>query len=522
MARPKINPSTTEKVCPICKTAFDCKWVKRKTQRYCSKVCANADPIVKKKIVKAQTKTFESKYGMHPMKTKETKKNLSDVILEKYGVDWSSKIDGFADKVKKTKFEKYGDENYNNAEQTNATCIEKYGAPTYVQSVEYLNRAKSISLIKHGVDHSSKSKQFKDSHKALMFKKFVESKRFENFIPKFSFDEYDGVTERFNKKYEFECKRCNSLHLYDLSDGNLLRCPKCDMTGISDFQTEITDYLKFLFPNDAIVVNDRTLIHPLEIDIHIPSLNIAVEANGVYYHTEVSGKKDKNYHLNKIKRCLAKGTRLLHVMDTEWNQKRDIVKSILRVNLGVPTKKIYGRECTVSIITPKQKKEFLEKNHIQGNDHASILLGLFHDKELVSIMTFVKSRFDRKIEWEMSRYCSLLGVSILGGASKLFSRFIKDYKPKSIVSYSDRRFFTGEIYLKLGFAFVNNTPPNYHYIIDSYDSVQSRINWQKAKLERKLTIFDPKQTEWQNMQNNGFDRIWDCGHSKWIWTDKNS
>ena len=33
-----------------------------------------------------------------------------------------------------------------------------------------------------------------------------------------------------------------------------------------------------------------------------------------------------------------------------------------------------------------------------------------------------------------------------------------------------------------------------------------------------LKNFDPALSEWNNMVNNKFDRIWDCGNSKWIYT----
>jgi hypothetical protein len=30
-------------------------------------------------------------------------------------------------------------------------------------------------------------------------------------------------------------------------------------------------------------------------------------------------------------------------------------------------------------------------------------------------------------------------------------------------------------------------------------------------------VFDAKLTEWQNMQANGYDRIWDCGDYIFLW-----
>ena len=35
-------------------------------------------------------------------------------------------------------------------------------------------------------------------------------------------------------------------------------------------------------------------------------------------------------------------------------------------------------------------------------------------------------------------------------------------------------------------------------------------------------MFDPHLTEWQNMQLNGYDRIWDCGHYKFEWINPNN
>jgi hypothetical protein len=36
-------------------------------------------------------------------------------------------------------------------------------------------------------------------------------------------------------------------------------------------------------------------------------------------------------------------------------------------------------------------------------------------------------------------------------------------------------------------------------------------------LKEKLEKFDINLSEWQNMQINGYDRIWDCGHMKFEW-----
>lgn len=44
-------------------------------------------------------------------------------------------------------------------------------------------------------------------------------------------------------------------------------------------------------------------------------------------------------------------------------------------------------------------------------------------------MSFGKSRFNRKFEYELIRFASKLDMSIVGGASKLLSHFKMEYSP---------------------------------------------------------------------------------------------
>jgi len=518
MARPKKNPMFVEKTCEQCHVIFQVKYVKRNIQRFCGKVCANAHPETKRKILESQKNTFDERYGGHPMLTENTKNNLKNSILEKYGVNHYSKIDGFKEQIQTTLFEKYGDKNYNNIEQIKKTCLSKYGVDNYKKTDEYKIRYKKTCIEKYNKEHASQSTNYKLAHKLNMFRKFIESDRFVNFIPKFEFDNYDGVNSTSIHKYPFLCKRCNGIELYDLSDGKDLRCSTCDKL-YSTFQTDILNFVKSLTTH-PIISNDRSLLYPKELDIYIPDLKIAIECDSLAFHSDVFGGKNKIYHLNKTKNCIVKETKLIHVWDNEWRSKQEIVKSILRNLLNVSTTKIYARKCVIKEPSSKESSDFLKENHMQGTDHPSIRLGLYHNEELVSLMTFCKPRFNRHYEWELSRYCNKLNTKVVGGASRLFKHFLGKINPKNIISYSDRRFFDGNLYLNLGFMFLDNTPPNYYYIIDRYYTTQNRMSWQKHLLVKKLEGFDETLTEWDNMQNHGFDRIWDCGNSKWSWSNK--
>ena len=149
---------------------------------------------------------------------------------------------------------------------------------------------------------------------------------------------------------------------------------------------------------------------------------------------------------------------------------------------------------------------------------SKVNLGLYFKDELVSLMTFSKPRFDKKHEWELVRFCNKLGWHIPGAASKLLTHFERNYKPKNIVSYADRRWSKGNLYRQLGFELDHISPPDYFYFNKSDLYRESRIKYQKHKLPKLLENFDPNKTESENMSANGFLKIWDCGNLVFVKT----
>lgn len=498
MGRPKINPDTIEKTCPTCKLQFVIEYRLRNRRTYCSKKCSGNNPEVIKKIVESQAKTFTEKYGMHPMKTNATKEKLKESVMKKHGVEWISKKDGWYDTIKENNLIKYGIEHYNNVDKRKQTCIEKYGVDNPTKSPEILN---SIIKTKHNFHYDYLKQLYLTNNITLLFNK----------------EDYDGY--HFTKKYKFQCIKCN--YIFESSVYNLEKifCEKCDPDRKDTLENSFFEFLSSLSPATIIKRHDRSILYGKELDFYLPEKKIAFEINGLYWHSENGNGIYKNYHLNKTKGCFAHGIRLIHIFENEWRDKSDILKSVIKTILNCNNTKIfYARKCKIKEVSPADKNTFLNNNHLQKEDKSSIKLGLYLNEDLISIMTFnKKSRFDSSVEWELSRFCNLKDTIVVGGASKLFSYFINTYHPKSIVSYSDRRFFSGEIYKILNFQFVKNTQPSYHYISPDYKNTFNRMNFQKHLLHKKLQLFDCNLTEWENMKNNGWDRIWDCGNSKWIW-----
>lgn len=516
MARPKKNPDFVMKTCPTCQLQFSVV-CRKKHQVYCSKSCAQKNPSTILKMVASQKNTSMKKYGVdHPMKNSEVVKNFKSSMVEKYGVSSALKSKEFFNKAKLTRLKRYGDENYNNLEKRRITSKEKYGEINYTMTDEYKTNRKMSTLEKYGVEHTSKSIGYRDAHFRNMFEQFSSGSRFSNFDIQFTYEDYIGTHLR---KYPFKCKRCGDVRFHSISSGLDLNCIHCDKQSVSAFQTEVYLFIKTLMNCDSnIILDDRTVLYPQELDVFIPSLNIGIECDGLFWHSESSGGKNKLYHLNKTKKCMKKGVRLIHIFENVWRDKRQIVESTIRSILGKLDRKIFAKQCKVKHIENKIFSKFLEENHLQGNDKSKIKIGLYLGEELVSVMSFCNSRFDKNYQYELSRFCSKLNTSVIGGATKLFSFFIKTYNPRSIISYCDRRFFGGEVYSKLGFTFIGHTPPSQNIVVNNYKNTITRMGLTKTRMKRLFESYDEAKSLKDNILNLGFDRIWDCGHSKWIFT----
>ncbi len=303
---------------------------------------------------------------------------------------------------------------------------------------------------------------------------------------------------------------CPEHGVFQQKPGNHIQgknCPKCSSFGPSKSEIEILEYLKSI--SITAETSNRTVLNGLELDIHIPSHNIAIEFDGLYWHSEVH--KDKKYHLRKTELCLKKGIQLIHIFEDEWILKKDIVKSRLKNILGLTSNKIFGRKTVIKEVETKQARLFFENNHLQGYTNSKIKLGLYYKDELVSCMLFSKPRIGiggSYDGYELTRFANLVNTNVIGGASKLLKYFEKTYQPVEIRSYADRRWSDGGLYKTLGFELGHINKPNYWYI--NNQKRFHRFGFRKELL-KKLGFDTKNQTEHEIMLERKIYRIYDCG-----------
>ena len=283
-------------------------------------------------------------------------------------------------------------------------------------------------------------------------------------------------------------------------------CPSCGQKyNLS--QIEVTEYIKSIGLD--VYENDKNLIGPLELDLYIPSKNIAIEFDGIYWHSELY--KPDDYHINKTNLCEAKNIRLIHIFEDEWKYKKDVVKSRLKNILGLTDNKIYARNCELRVMSNIERDAFLNENHLQGSVKSSINICLTHKGEIVSSMHFNKPRLgvgSSGEHYELSRFCNKIDISVVGGASKLLKFFYNTYGQIKLVSYADRRWSEGSIYDTLGFTQTRVNKPNYWYVVNN--KRVHRFNYRKTMLKKEG--FDTTdKTEREIMLSRGIYRIYDCG-----------
>lgn len=480
-------------------------------------------------------KTNLERYGVeYVTQSADVQKKIMEKNAEKYGVNYPLMSEKIRGKAKRTNRKKYGHDNpMKNKDvsgklknrkrpddvlsKTKKTNVERYGVENVWSSQAVREKTKKTNVERYGVAYPGQSAEITDKMKNTIAEKNLAMyrKKYENL-------QILGIAE---KQMIIHCDKCGRD--YEISPNLLYQrvfvcniqnpCTGCNPinqhTSIS--QVELLDAIK-AFYNGKIMQNDRMAIG-LELDIYLPDSAVAIEYDGLYWHSELY--KDDRYHLSKTVACENAGIFLLHVFEDEFMTKRDILIDIIRRKTNSVSEYIvsHARKCNVSRLGHTEASAFFNENHIQGSTMHSICYAITYNNEILAAMSFGKIRNGgNEGEYEMHRFCTKMGNVVIGGGSKLFSRFVREMSPKKVITYADRRLFNGKIYEKMGFVFDGYTSPGYYYVIDGVR--KNRFNYRKKQLVR--AGFDPDKTEREIMKDRGLPRIFDCGNLRYVWHDK--
>lgn len=440
------------------------------------------------------TKLINTSVGFHKFcspkcasNSDEKKEKVRDTNLKRYGYVTPLCNDSIKSKIKKSNLEKYGYENV-----------------SFVESVK--ERKSKTMFSKFGVEFNSQRLEVKDSlssRMSIMNNKMNSMRHEDYWISKLS-NLNLNLVYRIGSIVTISCTDKDhdfSIHKTTFNDRVENGTPICTVCNpVNDSKSfkekEISEWIRSIYSGSVI----DSYRDGLEIDIYLPDMKIGFEFNGLYWHSNKF--KDKNYHLDKTNYFLERGVRIVHIWEDDWIFKKDIIKSQI-INLIGVSERIPARKCKVMLIEDsKLVKEFLDRNHVQGFVTSKVKIGLLYNDKLVSLMVFDQFEGRKKMkedEWNLSRFCSSLGTSVVGGASKIISFFVKNYHPKRIISYSDRSWSNGNLYFMLGFSKVSNGHPDYKYVVDNK-------RFHKSGFRKSMTGISESCLE--------YPKIYDCGRSK--------
>lgn len=488
------------------------------------KVCGRLPAKYKETCSRKCREQFKKDQGIDPFAA------ARDSIQRKYGVDNPAQVNELRIKRNNTMIDKYGakvsDKTREAAQSRSAalnikgraTLLKQYGVINPSQLEDHKDKVKETIKSKHGVDTYFQSAEWNKKAKEREFCKI--SKAVDGIVSVSDIVEaaadllvsYDNP----NNRISFKCNSCGTEEILPSETFKYrLRqfqtpCGKCSKVigKGSAAEKEIVAFLRTIYMS-SIDENNRTIIAPKELDIYLPEKNIAIEYCGLYWHND--NRIDKKYHHEKMKHCEQKGIHLITIFEDEWIHKKEIVMSRLKSKLGLVEKTVGARKCDIIKLSSKEAREFINQEHIQGYINATARYGLMHNGKVIAAMTFTRSNIAKKqTGWELSRFCIKSGVSVPGAANRLFRAFVSDYDPETVITFSDNRWNTGNVYINLGFRFSKFSGLNYWYI-------QGTKRLHRYNLRK--TYDDPIDISESVLRKiQGWNRIWDCGNAKYVWT----
>lgn len=426
------------------------------------------------------------------------------------------------ERKKRTSLKNYGTTNPMKCkevrEKIKNTCRERYGVENAFQSKELMQKSKETCLEKYGTEYANQSEEVKEKIWEAKFD--IAPDKYEGVLDVLKGDKCGSI---YNMKCpDLSCTLCESKTFEIRSDvlRSRLRlhadiCTTRYPVGSHIKNTGLEKFVQDLLDEHHVEyeTNNRKILSGKELDIWIPSKNIAIECNGVYWHSMY----DSKYHYNKWKECSSKGIQLISIWEDWITTKPDIVRSIILSKLGIYKERIGAGKCKVLPVVSHDARTFLDANHIQGFCNSTYKYGLYYKDELVALMTFSKENnpgTNKGTGWTLQRFCTKLNTSIIGGAQRLLTHFRKDHPEGDIISFASHDISNGHLYEILGFEYVNEMQACYWYVHNQSHQRFHRSSFMKKDLVRKG--YDPSLTEEQIMMQTDYLRIYDSGQSKYI------
>lgn len=238
------------------------------------------------------------------------------------------------------------------------TCLNKFGATNVYASDYGKQKIKETMLYKYGVESSLQLDTVRE--------KTYESMRLDKTKSKIQSTRQTNITE-----YE-QAYNCTQLIKIDNQYGQGWRClhfpvitigketvflsneylPIIDYchTHNGSFVQNYIDYSIQQVYSGEIIRNSRKILDgKYELDIYLPTLKLAIEYNGIYWHAVENGCAI-DYHTNKSIACREKNVRLIHIYEFENISQQIILLQKFILGIDAYHKNDFNKNCLLNTI----------------------------------------------------------------------------------------------------------------------------------------------------------------------------
>lgn len=441
---------------------------------------------------------MEERYGGFALEHNSSlRQNYENKMMEKYGVIAPMSNPELVNKMKRNNLEKYGTEWAANSEESvkkrKETNVERYGAENPWGSPEIRKKIEATMIEKYGTSNVMHNPEMA---------KLTSQRQQQSMINKYGVNASILVPEIREKMIQTNLERYG-VPWYGMSQEFVLK-------SISKVNKKFATDLEHL----GVLTSFEFTVGTRRYDLKVINSNVLIEINPTYTHNShcapYGDPHPSDYHLSKSNLAEENGYHCIHVFD--WDNYLSIFNLLKR------RKKLYARNCKIALVDRKTAELFTAEHHLQGSCRGqNIVYGLYHEGQLVQLMSFGKPRYNKHYDLELLRLCTQTGIEVVGGASRLFNHFLRDYPDKSVLSYCDYAKFSGQVYTQIGMRLSHTTPPakvwskGNKYITDNYlrqrgyDQIFN-ANYGKGTSNEQL------------MLEHGWLPVYDCGQKVFVYT----
>lgn len=404
---------------------------------------------------------------------------------------------------------KYPTQSQQVKDKTRITVEERYGVSNVSKVEEFKQNSRNTNMMKRGVPHHMKLQEFidkiADTHHQNYGMYYTKTEEFRQIMS----DSHNKRTTNFyhnildNNDYEiisykdlkFTINHNKCGYLFEIHRGQLYQrihsfCEVCTHCyPISNHRSvkeqELINWISTSVGNIQYEVGNRIILNRKELDIYFEQENIAIEFNGLHWHSE--HKKDSFYHLDKTINCLDKNIDLFHIFEDEWIFKQDIVKSIILKKLNL-IEKVEIFEYSIKNVSIEDTLLFLSENYLSIVDIDIINnnIGLYVNNILISIICLNSDT--------CLIFCDKIFTCYTDSTKILFEHYLKTNSNLKITSLSEYRMFKSDsIYSDLGFVKGELQEPDYFW----YKNINRyRHDDENIDLDKHSKIYGCGLQEW--------------------------